>query len=220
MEFWKPEFTFVLLPLGLNDVDVLRALLRDAQEEIRAQSQIIRILREDVAVASDSAQPFFVATHDTGKTASRVTPNSTVCWDGNTGKYTKSAAYSTLASKNFIHSSDKAFVTIVKSGLYQVNLNLSLVNTANGLVASFCVDKVPTLEWHGGNNTGYQFTHSSSDILLLRAGNKCSVQYHGNSSIVGDHKHNRLTFLYLGGMRDDDDKEDEDEDKDEDEDEE
>ena len=101
---WKPEYAFVLLPVGLEKVDMLEAKVRDAQEEIEH-------LREQISAPAFLSVSSTVACGFGGYVAWNIPLENT-------------ASHYALAA-------DNTQVSILMEGVYQVYVRLAVTNNGN-----------------------------------------------------------------------------------------
>ena len=167
---WKPKFVFSLLPVGLDKIDILEAKLRDAQEEIQQ-------LREGSKVT------FFSVS-----SATACPTGQAVVWNGTSPRE--------MCATHFCLSEDDKIVTILKEGVYQLNIRLSGSNNAsfyfevkfNGVTISRYRNSTQQNSYDCGN---------INSILRLKEGDKLHVECSGGNSdaaMIG----NNFSIMLLG----------------------
>ncbi|KAJ1427783.1 hypothetical protein B484DRAFT_450172 [Ochromonadaceae sp. CCMP2298] len=173
---WKPEFVFALLPVGLEKVDMLEAKVRDAQEEIES-------LRAQLAAGS---APAYLSI----SSATACANQQMVTWDA--------AAPVAITASHFELSADKKQVTVLKEGLYQVNVRLAGTNYSNTQSLGLQVNAVEVAQCTQSDANGHQNSPQLHELMILKANDTLQVRCgaDGHSQAVAEA--NRFTMLYLG----------------------
>mmetsp|Transcript_22082 Transcript_22082/g.49089 ORF Transcript_22082/g.49089 Transcript_22082/m.49089 type:complete len:304 (+) Transcript_22082:61-972(+) len=173
---WKPEFVFALLPVGLEKVDMLEAKVRDAQEEIES-------LRAQLAAGS---APAYLSI----SSATACGSQQMVAWDA--------AAPVVIPASHFELSADKKQVTVLKEGLYQVNVRLAGTNYSNTQSLGLQVNAVEVAQCTQSDANGHQNSPQLHELMILKANDTLQVRCgaDGHSQAVAEA--NRFTMLYLG----------------------
>ena len=167
---WKPKFVFSLLPVGLDKIDILEAKLRDAQEEIQQ-------LREGSKVTFFSVSSVVACSR-----------GQAVVWNGTSPRE--------ICTTHFCLSEDNKTVTILKEGVYQLNVRLSGSNNThlyfdtklNNVIISQYKSYTPQSAPHFGN---------FNSILRLKEGDKLHVECSEGASDA-NMINNNFTIMLLG----------------------
>jgi len=168
---WKPEFVFTLLPVALEKVDLLESRLRDAHDEIEA-------LRAGSAASYLSISSKTSCAH-----------NQMVSWDGD-GPIASASHYKV--------SEDFKQVTILKPGVYQINVRLSGSNNSSGQCLGLQLNGVDMANCFQSDGSCYQNTAQIHEIVLLKTGDVLQVRCGSYSSSLATQAANRFTMLFLG----------------------
>ncbi|RYH04953.1 hypothetical protein EON65_46035 [archaeon] len=104
---WKSDFVFPLLPVALDKIDVLEAKLRDTQEEIE-QLKSSKPTMAQISLASTTA----------------CNPQQIIQWN--------EAGRLAPPAEGFIVSADHRQVTVLKPGVYQVNVRVGGISCDRG----------------------------------------------------------------------------------------
>mmetsp|Transcript_1755 Transcript_1755/g.3607 ORF Transcript_1755/g.3607 Transcript_1755/m.3607 type:complete len:304 (+) Transcript_1755:55-966(+) len=173
---WKPEFVFALLPVGLEKVDMLEAKVRDAQEEIES-------LRAQLAAGS---APAYLSI----SSATACANQQMVTWDA--------AAPVAITASHFELSADKKQVTVLKEGLYQVNVRLAGTNYSNTQSLGLQVNAVEVAQCTQSDANGHQNSPQLHELMILKANDTLQVRCGANSNSLAVANANRFTMVYLG----------------------
>jgi hypothetical protein len=117
-EFWCPEFTFNLLPVGLDRTDLLESQLRDAQEEIiklkKSHKEILRLAKEEVNQLRAQSQTAYLS----------VGCNEAIA---NNNMMTWKAPERRIINDKFFSVSDSC-IDILQAGIYAVHCKCYATN--------------------------------------------------------------------------------------------
>lgn len=180
---WQMEFKFLLTEIVLEKVDVLESKLRDALTSLEvAEKRIFELenRQERAAVLSVCSK------HS-------ASANTHIQWNGTSP---------TCSVNNFVMSANQSEITVVDSGIYQIDARVSSTNTSN------TQDGILEVQVNGktigscvmGNNTGYYISGHVFEIVSLEANNVITVLTKGNGSILSKEASNRLTILKIPGI--------------------
>lgn len=188
-DVWKPKFTFTLLPVGLDRVDILEGLLRDAQEEIGQLKSCVDDAQVEIGQLKscvDAAQKEIAAL----KQSSKVVYLS-LCGAGSsiTGALKWGGVNGYIDTTHFELNSERDEVTVLKSGVFMVQIRWDSYSGElhkNGAAIALCRGS------HHGNSSHIAeiLCLNANDVLQVTLRN-CPNQYQANVLI------NRLTILKL-----------------------
>lgn len=176
---WKPEFVFNLLPVGLDKIDILEAKLRDAQDEIEA-------LKIELNEKSDKSEISFLS-------LSSITscPNQQmVQWNGTVPRVITAETYSV--------STDNRQVTVLKRGVYQVQIRLSGTSNTNTAHMGLQVNGADIAQCIQSDGNNHQNSPQIFEILRLNVNDILQVRCGANGYSLEVALANRFTILYLG----------------------
>lgn len=176
---WKNTFTFPLLPVELDKVDVLEAKLRDAEEAVTA-------LKSEVQVLKSVSNPAFLSVSSNTATGH----NTIIVWDADVPKI--------VFPSHFSLSEDKKQLIIARDGLYQVSVRVAGRNSGNGHHTGLQLNGADIAVCYQSDlNSHYNSAHIF-EILALKANDVLQVRSGFNSNSHGDCNGNRFTILFLG----------------------
>jgi len=170
---WKPKFTFPLLPVGLDKIDVLEAKLRDAQEEI----EIMKREKEDVGFLSVSSKTCCAA-------------QGFVVWDAIEPKV--------INSNYFRMNTENREVTILQRGAYMIQVRLAGNNNGNGGSLGLQINGTDIARCMQSDANNHQNTPQIYEVVLLNVNDVLRVRWGGNQNSLADPLANRLTIIRLG----------------------
>ena len=162
---------FTLLPVALEKVDLLEARLRDAHDEIEA-------LRA-------GSTPSFLSI----SSKSSCPNNEIVLWDGD-GPI--------MSASHFKLSEDFKQVTILKTGVYQVNLRLGGHNKGNGNSTGLQLNGTDSAICVQCETNNQQNSAHINAILKLSVNDLLQVRCGFSSSSLPSQTTNNFTILFLG----------------------
>lgn len=174
---WRPEYVFMLLPVGLEKVDMLEAKMRDAQEEIES-------LRTQLALKT--APPAFLSLSSTAICAN----GSIVVWNANAPQQIECA--------NLRLSPDRTQLTVLQEGVYQVYVRLAGTNSGNTQSLGLQLNGQEIAQCTQSDANGHQNTPQLLEIMRLKANDVLQVRCGANSNSLAVANGNRFTILYLG----------------------
>jgi hypothetical protein len=176
---WKNTYTFTLLPVELNKVDVLEAKLRDADEAISKLSAGV----ENLAV-SQSPPVLSISS----KTAAGH--NQIIQWNSETPKL--------ITESHFGLSADFKQITVSQAGLYQINVRVAGTNNGNTQHLGLQVNGVDIALCLQSDANSHQNTAQIFELLPLKVNDVLQVRSGFNQSSLANAAANRFTMLYLG----------------------
>ena len=168
---WKPEYAFVLLPVGLEKVDMLEAKVRDAQEEIEH-------LREQLAA------PAFLSISSTIACAN----GGFVAWN----------VPLEIATSHYTLSTDHTQVSVLKEGVYQVHVRLAVTNNGNTQSLGLQLNGKEVAQCTQSDGNNHQNTPQIHEVMRLKAKDALRVRCGANGNSLAVANGNRFTVLYLG----------------------
>jgi len=203
MDVWKPEFRFQLIPVVLDEIEVLRALLRDSQEKIKSQelkieSQEVKIESQEARITEQGMKITVLEEQVKKKTSALLSlttcdgakypESSDIRWNG---RYTRLSSY-------FKVSDDHSAVTILQKGLYQVSVQITCI--INGSNISLKIDGCTVysqriMQLYTGN--GRSEANLFFDILEITENSVLTVFLTGNAFSLQGSKLNILLLTEL-----------------------
>ena len=162
---------FTLLPVALEKVDLLEARLRDAHDEIEALRAGNAASYLSISSKTDCAY------------------NQIVQWNGD-GPL--------MSASHYKLSDDFRQVTILKNGLYQINVRLAGSNSGNGQSLGLQVNGVDMALCIQSDANCYQNTAQIHEIVLLNTNDVLQVRCGCNGNSLANQAANRFTMLFLG----------------------
>jgi hypothetical protein len=176
---WKNTYTFTLLPVELNKVDVVEAKLRDADEAITKLNACV----EKLAVSSKP--PVLSTSSQTATGQNQIIP-----WDAETPKL--------CTESHFALSADFRQVTVSQAGLYQINVRVAGTNNGNGYYLGLQVNGADVAVCFQSEANCHQNTAQIFEILPLKVNDVLQVRSGFNCNSLGEARANRFTIMYLG----------------------
>ena len=163
--------------MGLEKIDVLEAKLRDAQEEIQSMRiQMVELGTPEVVFISLSS-------------SIACANNQIVDWNVPIGD---------IPRKNFHHSEDHKQVQILKAGVYQIQVRLAGVNTANTSFMSLELNGKSFAQCTQSDANGHQNTPQITEFARLAVNDVLQVKCGTNSGSLNVALANRFSILYMG----------------------
>jgi hypothetical protein len=186
---WRPKSEFNLQALELNEIEVVKAHLRDAMEEIQnlkvalesRDMDEIESLKKELESVKERA--FLSLT-----SAAAASNQDTVQWNGTRGL---------LSESHFAISADTRTITIKKSGVYQIHCRLGQTNSANCQHLGLLVDGIEIAQCLQSDGHGYQNTAQITEVLEVDAGANLTVRCGANSNSIANQLQNRLNIVLL-----------------------
>lgn len=173
---WRPKFTFTLLPVGLDKIDVLEAKLRDAQEEIVA-------LKKALSSEHDKEVVFMSLS------------TSLACGFGGPVQWNVqndfNAAYFSL-------NPDETAVTVRMEGTYVIQIRVGQINNSNGHSMILLRNGTDIAHCFQSDGHGYHNTAQIYEIVRLAAGDTLLVKCHANNGLITNQLTNRFTVHRIG----------------------
>ena len=178
MGVWRPQYTFLLLPVALNKVDVIGAQLADALEEI-AQ------LKEQVLPHKERR------TFLTLCAMGQHYQNQPIQWE------CANIAHLQAAKSFFLVSADKCVLIVLQAGLYSIDVRLS--TTCSGETDGFhlLLDGKRISRVYLSDANGYHISGHLHEALELAENSQLSVVHDGDSATVADKESHRFTIVML-----------------------
>jgi hypothetical protein len=152
--------------------------VRDAQEEIES-------LRAQLAAGS---APAYLSI----SSATACVNQQMVAWDA--------AAPVAITASHFELSADKKRVTVLKEGLYQINVRLAGANSGNTLSMGLQVNAVEAAHCTQSDANSHQNSPQLHELMILRANDTLQVRWGANHKSLAAAEGNRFTMLYLGNL--------------------
>lgn len=171
---WRPNYSFSLLPVGLEKVDVLEAKLRDAQDEIAALKMGFKIpvlsVNSGVAVASEQVISWSVA-------APRI-----------------------VTASHFRMNADNKEVTILKKALYQINIQVGTTNASNSGGLQLQKNGGAVAFTPCSNPSYYQNIASINRVLVLDVNDTLRVMLSSCNGMCADGLTNNFSIVWMGEL--------------------
>ena len=173
---WQPQYEFVLSPLKLDGMEILKAQLRDAHDDIQSLKESKRqcvylSLGSDVAAGNQGLVPWNSPLHS-GRSAQSV-------------------------NSHFEISDDFKTIIFRVGGVYHINCRLAQQNQGNAQFLSILVDGQAVAQSPQADGHSYLNTAQITEILRIGAGSALSVRYGADSGTSAEALMNRLTVLLL-----------------------
>jgi hypothetical protein len=172
---WKPEFVFPLTAVGVQQVDILEAKIRDLQEEIE----------------------YFKAEKAAEETVYLYLASNIACALSQHVDWRADFPQRCLNEKYFTLSADGKEVVVLSGGLYQINVRLCGCNSSNGQNTKLQLNGVEVASCYHANANSFQCHINIHEIVMIEAGAKLRVQSGFNSNTLADINGNRFTMLRL-----------------------
>jgi hypothetical protein len=176
---WKNTYTFTLLPVELNKVDVLEAKLRDADEAITKLNSCVQKL------TVSSSPPMLSISSKTATAHGEM-----VRWDAEAPKL--------FTESHFALSADFTQVTVSQGGLYQINVRVAGTNNGNGYNLGLQVNGADVAVCFQSEANNHQNTAQIFELLPLKVNDVLQVRCGFNYKSLAEAQANRFTILYLG----------------------
>jgi len=157
-------YTFELLPLGRDPLDVVEAQLHDAQDEIMSLKGEIKALNEKV-VALENTKPLSkrIALRSTSSTSN----NAFMSWDQE--DHCSDAVL-------FVKAANHQTITVALEGLYLVNIRVCANDSGNTGNIQLLVDGNLVAQCWSSNPNAYYQNMIINDIIQLAAGATVQVR--------------------------------------------
>ena len=176
---YYPVFTFALAQLEVDAVEVLKSQLKDAREEIEVLKARIPE-RAFLSLASVTV----------------ATNQQLVAWDSQVRRL--------ITESHFRISANAQQVTVLRRGVYQINVRLGQCNSSNGrFLALMLGGAVFAQSYHCDSDpdeNGYQNTVQLNEVCELQADCVLSVRCGANSNSLGEANSNAFTIVLLQSL--------------------
>jgi hypothetical protein len=172
---WRPQFEFVLQAMELDIIEVLKAHLRDTQDEIKALKET-KSERAYLSVRSSTS----------------VANQQIVSWNGTDADL--------MTNSHFNRSADTTTITIKKHGIYQINCRLGQTNSANCQFLALLINGSDVAQCLQADANAFQNTAHITEVLEIAAGSTLTVRCGANSSSLADQLQNRLSIVLLQSL--------------------
>jgi len=199
------SFEFLLKEVERTEVDTLKEML-DAQEQrlmaseelARRQADMLEVLhvqkqREEVSLLQR------ILAVETRRPAYLAVSSNKACGNGHMVHWSENDTARVIPKTHFTFSKDDRKVTVIKKGLYQIQVRLGGTNSANqGTSLGLLIDGAEIAQCLFTDANGYQNTAQLFEIVPIRAGGTIEVRCgcsHGNC--IGVSLQTRLTVLQL-----------------------
>jgi hypothetical protein len=177
----KLEYQYPLTPVGIDQIDVLEARVRDLQEEIEA-------LKEDKKNLGKLLLPRPYLSLSSNVACGL---NQFIDWRA-------PFAQRSLPENVFALSADGKEVTILQGGIYQTNVRLCGNNSSDTQQLKLMLNEAEAGVCCQADGRGFQNTAQLQEILSLKQGDVLKVQCHCNSNSLASLNGNRFTLLQIG----------------------
>ena len=177
---WRPQYEFVLQALALDEIEVVKALLRDAMEEIQtlkaaAQPKIPVQQNAFLSLSSAAAMAY----------------QQIVAWNGPQGL---------ISVSHFAVSADHCNITVKLRGVYQIHCRLGQCNTCNGQYLSLLINAVEIAQCLQSDGHNYQNTAQITEVAEIAAGATLQVRCGAEGSSIGQHLQTHLSIVLLQAL--------------------
>jgi hypothetical protein len=191
---WRPQYEFNLQALELNDIEVVKAHLRDAMEEIKSlkvalesrdameeMQEEIESLRAELELKTKGA---FLSL-----SSSTATPNQqVVSWNGARGL---------VSASHFDISADARIITIKQRGVYQIHCRLGQTNNGNCQHLGILINGVEIAQCLQSDANNHQNTAQITEVLEVAAGSTLTVRCGAISNSIANQLQTRLNIVLL-----------------------
>lgn len=203
------EFRFLLLSQKVEQIDILESTQGDVIADVaECRSSIsdvferLRLLESAPRVVTRIKKLAFISLSSSTSSAQ----GKYVIWDG--------PRTASSSKRNFEVSGDCESLTILKSGIYEVYVRLSQMNTADKSGFSLLVNgKIVSLCIQSDMSHGYQFTTQVAETVILDAMSVLAVRRRGANGAIrlrpSHHLQTRFSVRLLQRNSDDEDGEEE-----------
>ena len=178
MGIWRPQYTFLLLPVALDKVDVIGAQLADALEEI-AQ------LKEQVLPHKERR------TFLTLCAMGQHYQNQPIQWE------CANIAHLQAAKSFFLISAEKCVIIVLQAGLYSIDVRLSTTYSGNTNGFHLLLHGKRISRVYLSDANGYHISGHLHEALELAENSQLSVVHDGDSATVADKESHRFTIVML-----------------------
>lgn len=189
MGVWRPEYTFLLLPVALDKVDIIAAQLADALEEFtqlkESSQKEIAQLKEQVLAHKDRRAYLTLCA------MGQHYANDPIQWE------CANIAHLQASKSYFVVSADKCIITVLQAGLYSIDVRLSTTCSGNPNGIHLLLDGKPISCVFLTNAHGYHNSGHLHEALELAENSHLSVVHDGNSVTVADKESHRFTIVML-----------------------
>ena len=173
-------YSFEMLPVARESVDVLESLLHDAQDEITALTEQVRQLE----ATKTKSQPVLISLRSS--TASSY--NDYVTWN---------LEEHNTDTECFERAANQQSVTVKKRGFYQISVRLT-DNSSNGnSYTAVYINGAAPAHAYCGQNTGYLNSITINDIFLLEANAVVQIFNSSNANTCASGPASIFTILKL-----------------------
>lgn len=200
LPYWSPKYVFPMVPMAIEKHEALQAQIRDIHEDIEeiksAEEAIVArftdLLYSKVreltgpALLRRQRAVYLVASTSTKSFAN----GAKIAWD----------ASQKFDRKDFSISSCSTKISIIKSGVYQVQVRIPLSNAPNSTYLSLLVNSDVVAKCYQADPTNYCNTVQLTEIIELRGHAIVEVVINkaSNSTQHSDTLGNRIAILLLG----------------------
>ena len=174
--FWRPQYEFNLKAMELDDILVIKAHLRDAQEEIASLKAALESDRK-------TKSAFLSLT-----SASATNNQQIVAWNGPKGL---------VSASHFTISADSRTITLTQGGVYQIHCRLGQSNNANGQHLGILINGVEVAQCLQSDGNCYQNTAQITEVLEVVAGSTLTVRCGAANNSIAQPLQNRLSVVLL-----------------------
>ena len=189
---WQPRYEFNLQALELDGLEVVKAHLRDAMEEINsskaARESLDSEMQEEIRslkaeLASKQKGVFLSLTSATATVDKQI-----VAWDGTRGL---------VSSSHFDISADARMITIKQAGVYQIHCRLGQANNAHVQHLGILINGIEIAQYLQSDGFNNQNTAQITEVLEIKAGAILTVRSGADVSSTGQQLQNRLNIVLL-----------------------
>ncbi len=190
---WRPRYEFNLHALELDELEVVKAHLRDAMEEIKSL-KVALDSRDSMERMQEEFQSWKAELEWKNEaflslTSAAATGNQQiVAWNGTRGL---------VSSSHFDISADACKITIKHPGVYQIHCRLGQVNNANGQHLGILINGIEVAQCLQSDGHGHQNTAQITEVLEVKAGAILTVRCGAKSNSIGRQLQNRLNIVLL-----------------------
>lgn len=172
-------YTFGMQPVEREEVDILKAQLHDAQEEITILGIEVAELKRCKAL-----QPVLISL----RSSTECTEGQFVAWDTHEHNTDEGV---------FRRSEDTKTITVLQGGFFQVSVRLTDSSRGTHRKTSLFINGGEVAACHIGEANGYNKSATINDVFLLDNDANLQVHHTSNTPSNADVKTNNFTIIKL-----------------------
>ena len=172
------EFSFKLLPVAREHIDILETALRDAEDEIE------KLKRENASLKARVYHPAVIALRST-----------VACTNG--GYMTWNVLERNLAPDIFVLQPNQQNIQVKAAGLYQISVRATSTDNTGGRYIRLLVNNAIISQSQDGFNTGFNGTVQLVDMINLNENAMLSVVFGIGTAFVNAQYSNQFWIMKI-----------------------